>query len=380
MSFHSSQNISLELLESVLDAFDVAVVCTGAHNENLWINQRAQTLLNAPENQVQPLEWPNFIAPGCRKSYVKRLEQFSEEDFGKSDRSIQFECLGVNRKKKIFPAHIQIKKLYFQTDWVAVHFIRELNPEVDSFSLSLDALNNPLDGKALQDFSYILSHQSNDPLRKILSFSERLDHGYREQLGSKGQKYLECMGKAVKKFQTLVDDLRVFSRISSRPGEMSLVSLKDILEEVISDYEKALTHSKGKIIFKDLPVIMAIPKQMKILFKQLISNSLKFSSKGRPPEITVKSRAKGPHLTEITIQDNGIGFNNEHAERIFAPCERLHGNAEYPGSGMGLAICRKIAERHIGSISCAGTPGKGATFTLLIPTRHISPEVANRSH
>ena len=358
--------ISLQFLQGVLDVFEDAILCTGAQNEILWMNHRAQNLLNVSKAESRQDSWESFITPGSRDDYFKQLDSFNQAS-GKKDRIVQFDFLGINPQNKIFPARVQFKKIKHQSTWLTVHFIQKLNPHTTGLNLSLQVPSSPLAKEALQDFSYILSHQSSDPLRKILSFSERLDNGYRQQLGTKGQKYLGCMGNAVKKFQRLVDDLRVFSRISARPGEICLFPLNVTMDEVISDYETALAHSKGTIKVGELPVLEANPSQMKILFKQLISNSLKFRNKNTAPKITLESRQTGTGQWEIVVRDNGIGFNNQHAERIFNPCERLHGNADYPGSGMGLAICRKIADRHHGTLSARGNPGKGATFTLQIP-------------
>lgn len=363
--------ISLQFLQGVLDVFEDAILCTGAHNEILWMNNRAQGLLNLSKVESRQDSWESFIAPRSRDDYFKHLDSFQQAS-DKKEKNAQFEFLGINPKNKIFPARVQFKKIKHQSTWLTVHFIQELNPQTTSLNLSLQVPSSPLAKEALQDFSYILSHQSNDPLRKILSFSERLDNGYRQQLGTKGQKYLGCMGNAVKKFQRLVDDLRVFSRISARPGNICLFPLNVIMDEVISDYETALAHSKGTIKVGELPVLEGNPNQMKILFKQLISNSLKFRNKNTAPKITLESRKTDSGLWEIIVRDNGIGFNNQHAERIFNPCERLHGNADYPGSGMGLAICRKIADRHHGTLSGRGKTGKGATFTLQIPP--VSPQ------
>jgi len=371
MQIASISKISSENLEGVLDLLEDAVVCTGPQNEILWMNRRARILLKDPETFDQANGWESFVVSGCRSDYLKQLNQCNHQSLSEKPEPVFFECLAVNRHGKVFPARVQINKLNNHSSCLTVHLIRELNPQQSLPNRSLQVPEYPLAREALQDFAYILSHQSNDPLRKILSFIERLDHGYRRQLDARGQKYLGSMGKAVKKFQVLVNDLRVFSRISSRPGSIEIVHLSDVLHEVISEYQKALARSKGTVIVGKLPPVMANPVQMRIMFKQLLSNSLKFARKNHPPKISVKCTVGKSDFIEITVQDNGIGFNNQYAERIFAPCERLHGNAEYPGSGMGLAICRKITDRHFGVISGNGNPGKGAAFTLRLPAAFL---------
>lgn len=367
---HESKS-SLKFLQNVLDVSEDAIVCTGTQQEIIWMNHKAQSLLGLEDSFSSKQLWDHFITAGSKKDYLKHLGALSPQTNSEKSETRQFEFLGINRKRRIFPARVQLKKIKYKKSWLTVHFIQELNPHKANPSLSLRISRNPLTSNELQDFSYILSHESNDPLRKIIAFSERLDRGYGEQLGEKGKKYLGCMGKAVKKFQRLVDDLRDFSRISTQPGEITLVSLNEIAKDLISDFQTALTQSKGKIKVNELPEIEANPRQMRMLFKQLISNSLKFRKSDKAPRITIESREKEPHLWEIIVRDNGIGFNDEYAERIFSPCERLHGNGEYYGTGMGLAICRKIATRHNGTLTGKGNPGKGAAFTLLLPGKFI---------
>ena len=365
---------SLKLLQTLLDASEDAIVCTGDQNTITWMNQKAQSLLGVPGLDSSKELWHHFIASESKEDYQKHLNALSSHAGSRKIKAAPFEFMGVNRKRRLFHARVQLKKIKHENSWLTVHFIQELSPQKPNLSLSLQSSKKHLTYNELQDFSYILSHESNDPLRKIVSFSERLDSGYREKLGERGQKYLGCMGKAVKKFQRLVDDLRDFSRISTKPGEITRVPLNEIIKDLVSDFHTALAQSGGTIVAKELPEIEADPRQMRMLFKQLISNSLKFRETSRSPSIRIESREKEPHLWEIVVRDNGIGFCDEHAERIFGPCERLHGNDKYHGTGMGLAICRKIASQHNGTITGKGNPSKGATFTLLLPEKKQKPQ------
>jgi signal transduction histidine kinase len=145
------------------------------------------------------------------------------------------------------------------------------------------------------------------------------------------------------------------------------VNLTEIVHEVLSDLEVSIVQSGGEIHVEELPAIEADPTQMRQLFQNLIGNALKFHKKGERPAIRVRGNLMGNREVHITIEDNGIGFEEKYIDRIFSPFERLHGRQEYQGTGMGLAICKKIVERHGGSVTARSTPGEGSIFIINLP-------------
>ena len=169
--------------------------------------------------------------------------------------------------------------------------------------------------------------------------------------------------------QKLIEDLLRYSRISSLAAEFEQVDLKEVVNEVLLDLEMSIEQSKGIINIKNLPNIEADKTQMRQLFQNLIGNGLKFHNKSEPPKIDIDSTCESPGCWKILIRDNGIGMKEQHLKRIFKPFQRLHGSSEFPGTGMGLAICLKIVARHHGKITIKSSLGKGTRFILELPAK-----------
>jgi PAS domain S-box-containing protein len=231
----------------------------------------------------------------------------------------------------------------------------------------------------LQEFAYVASHDLQEPLRKIQAFGDRLKVKYSEVLTDQGRDYLERMQNAAGRMQALIDDLLTLSRVTTRAQPFVPLDLTQAVNEVLSDLEVRIQQTQAQIEVGTLPTLEADPIQMRQLLQNLIGNALKFSSEAQPPRIQIYSqqlytkkqrRTPGNSSTpicQIFIQDNGIGFEEKYLDRIFNAFQRLHSRREYEGTGMGLAICRKIVERHNGSITAQSVPQKGSTFLITLP-------------
>ncbi len=227
----------------------------------------------------------------------------------------------------------------------------------------------------LAQFASIASHDLQEPLRKVLVFGDRLRQQYEGTLGDKGKDYLARMLNAADRMSSLLNDLLELSRVTSKGRPFERVDLGAVVREVLTDLEVALQESGGVVEVGDLPSIDADSTQMRQLFQNLLSNALKFRSDVRRPLVTISAESPvqagsgGDSRCRLVVRDNGIGFDAKYSSVIFEPFHRLHGRSEYEGSGMGLAICRKIVERHGGRIVAEGTAGEGATFVIELPTR-----------
>ena len=231
----------------------------------------------------------------------------------------------------------------------------------------------------LEQFAYISSHDLQEPLRKVQAFGDMLANQFRDVLGDEGRDYLQRMQGAAKRMQGLINDLLNYSRITTKAQPFLPVNLSDVVRLVLIDLEARIQETGGRVDLGLLPTLDADPTQMRQLLQNLIGNALKYHRKTEPPVVKVQSQllplgdrafpSQGPPIQfcEITVEDNGIGFEQKYVDRIFAPFERLHGRSEYEGTGMGLAICRKIAERHGGSITARSVPDQGSTFVVTIP-------------
>jgi len=240
----------------------------------------------------------------------------------------------------------------------------------------------------LDKFAHVASHDLQEPLRKILAFGERLKTKYGEVLTEQGYDYLERMQKAAERMQTLINDLLTLSRITTKAQPFVPVNLAQVVQEVLSDLEVRIEQSKGQVEVDELPTLDADPLQMRQLLQNLIGNALKFHPKVEPPKVRIYTqllKGEDPQplgnsakytLCQICVEDNGIGFDEQYRERLFNAFQRLHGRNDYEGTGMGLAICRKIVERHNGSITAQSTLGQGSTFIVTLPLQQHQEEIA----
>ncbi|QDU26865.1 Phytochrome-like protein cph1 [Anatilimnocola aggregata] len=234
--------------------------------------------------------------------------------------------------------------------------------------------------RELEQFASVASHDLQEPLRKIQAFGDRLQLHCNEQLGERGIDYLQRILVSAARMRKLIDDLLTYSRVASKAQPFTAVDLNDVAEEVVGDLEGRLQDVGGVVELGKLPHLEADPMQMRQLFLNLIANALKFHRPGVPPvvKVTAQTIATPPKSSgdtsaapaaycEITVQDNGIGFEQVYVDRIFELFQRLHGRDEYQGTGMGLAICRKIVERHAGTITAQSEPGQGSCFIFTLP-------------
>jgi signal transduction histidine kinase len=220
---------------------------------------------------------------------------------------------------------------------------------------------------ALDEFASVASHDLQEPVRKILSFGDLLSTSAGPALDDRAREHLARMLSAAARMRTLTSDLLLYSQVTTRVQPFARTDLSRIAREVIADLETTIAESDGRVEVGELPVIDADALQMRQLLQNLLGNALKYRRKGVPPVVRLHATNSGASHCTLSVADNGIGFNEKHAGKIFRMFVRLHGRAQYDGSGIGLAICRKIVERHRGTIAATSTPGQGATFTVILP-------------
>ena len=252
---------------------------------------------------------------------------------------------------------------------------KQVEEELKTFAARLERSNTEL-----QDFASVASHDLQEPLRKVQAFGDRLKVKCGDALNDEGRDYLERMLNASGRMQTLINDLLTFSRVTIQAKPFAPVNLRRIADEVLSDLETLVEKTKGTVEIGELATIDADPTQMRQLFQNLIGNALKFHRADVPPQVKISGQivsgddrpaiANQGTFYRLTVQDNGIGFDNKNAEKIFKVFQRLHGRSEYDGTGIGLAVCRRIAERHGGTITAQSTPNEGAAFTVYLPVKH----------
>ena len=238
-----------------------------------------------------------------------------------------------------------------------------------------------ISNRELQDFASVASHDLQEPLRKIQAFGDRLGSRYADRLGPEGSDYLRRMQNAAGRMQTLINDLLAFSRVTTKAQPFVPVDLGQVAREVVSDLEATIETAGATaddVQIGELPVIEADPTQMRQLFQNLLGNALKFVAPGTVPRVRIHAASSeaaenAPATCTIAVEDDGIGFDEKYLDRIFTVFQRLHGRGTYEGTGIGLAVCRKIAERHGGSITARSQPGEGATFLVTLPLAQPQP-------
>jgi light-regulated signal transduction histidine kinase (bacteriophytochrome) len=232
----------------------------------------------------------------------------------------------------------------------------------------------------LQHFASIASHDLQEPLRAIQAFGDRLQTKHGAALNEEAHEYLTRMQNAAGRMRSLIQDLLAYSRVMTKAHPFTPVDLKATIGAILSDLVIRLEETGGRVEVSELLTIEADAMQMRQLFQNLIANALKFHRVDVPPVVQIYTEPRPQEafgeekrLLHVVVEDNGIGFDQKYADRIFAPFERLHAQSKYPGTGIGLAICRKIAERHGGNISVKSVPGQGSRFVITLPVQQPEP-------
>jgi light-regulated signal transduction histidine kinase (bacteriophytochrome) len=318
------------------------------------------------------------VVPADHADEVQRLL----ERIGRGESADNYETVRLNKDGKQIDVSITISSIRdAQGKIIGVSTSARDIGERKQAEEQLKALTADLErsNRELQDFASVASHDLQEPLRKIQTFADDLvvNSG---ALDDDNRETLHRMQKAAGRMQGLINDLLALSRVTSKARPSSPVDLKDLAREVLIDLEGRIEETGGRVEVGEIPTIDAEPLQMRQLLQNLIGNALKFHPPGRTPIVNVHGElingdqrppgsgdAPAPTLCQITVEDNGIGFDEKYVDRIFAMFQRLHSRSEYEGTGIGLAICRKIAEHHGGQITARSVPGQGSTFIVTIP-------------
>lgn len=260
--------------------------------------------------------------------------------------------------------------------------VKHLNRQLLENIASLEQANKDLDR-----FAFMASHDLQEPLRKIRMFSDRLALKYNEVMDDDGKTNIQRIHKAAERMQNLITDILTFSKISVDTPSFVNCDMNVLIEEVLVDLDEEIKSKNGRVIIEKLPTLSVNPSLIKPLFHNLIGNALKYSKRDTTPLVKITSEISGqingktdkllgPQYCRIYIQDNGIGFDQKYAEEIFGMFKRLHHNSEFQGTGIGLALCKKIVEQHKGFISARSKINEGSTFIISLPVQHQKESVS----
>jgi light-regulated signal transduction histidine kinase (bacteriophytochrome) len=344
----------------------------------LYSNYRFAELVNLPLSKVIGQLFQSFIALPDQNRFVTIFNKGWKEDCkgeillisGSKPVSVQL-SLATLELENGFSLSAIITDLTTQNN--AQQELKSKNNQLEEANLKLERSNNDL-----QQFASVASHDLQEPLRKIITFANIINDTLSDNSTEIAARYIEKILSASSRMRNLIHDILSYSRLSQDDNILKLTNLKLLIEEVQEDFELVLEEKKAKIIIHDLPEIEVNRGQMRQVFQNLISNSLKFSDKKRSPLITIKSERIGEPTFEsrvredgnyyrLTIQDNGIGFDEQYASGIFALFHRLHSKDSFEGTGIGLAITKKIIEKHKGLIMAKSKAGAGSSFIFILP-------------
>ena len=307
---------------------------------------------------------PGHAAEGLFDDYVRVVETGEP-----LEREVYYEHEGLDAWFQVVAVKL--------SDGIAVT-LRDITERKEA-TQAMAATNAELEqrNQTLREFAYIASHDLQEPLRKISAFADLMREDYSEAVDDTGKYYLERMQDAADRMSTLINDLLAYSRVTTQTEPYEPVDLNKVLNDVRSDLEIRIREVEGRIEAEPLPTIEADPTQVRQLLQNLIGNGLKFHRDGVPPEIAIHATVEQdetpddvpqpPPMCRLVVEDNGIGIEEKYLDRIFTPFKRLYGRSQYEGTGMGLAICQRIAQRHGGSIAVTSTPGRGTQFTVSLP-------------
>ena len=349
----------------------------------LYINKEIDSVLGYTPDEILALgnrAIPELYHPADATKMSERLYEYNDVEHPKS--LFQFECRMKHKngewrwllvREIVFKRTVNGKISEVLGAALDITERREMEEKLFNQTMELRQSN-----KSLEEYAYVASHDLKEPLRKISTFGDRLLNTSHSALDSEGRSYLEKIISASKRMQQMINDLLSVSMITGNK-EFEMFSLKTILDDVVQTLDYKIEEHKAIIRSDDLPDAHIVPSQFRQLFQNLLSNSLKFVRQGVQPYITVTHRflqptdvkaynlVKANKYLEIDFKDNGIGFDVQFTEKIFTIFQRLHSRSEYEGTGIGLAICRRITENHGGTILAKSKPGSGATFIIIIP-------------
>lgn len=374
---------------------------------NFLVDEQAGKLhLNAwagiPEEEAGKIEWLDFGAAVCGCAARDKVPIVAEDIFHSDDPRTElvrpygiqaYAChplmvqgrligtLSFGTKTRSFFSEQDLALMKTVTDQVAtamerMRLVEELQKSRDQLELRVQERTAELvrRNKELQEFVFVASHDLREPLRKIQTFGDLVGRNSSEALANADRNCISRMQGAAARMQTLLDSLLRYSRVTNHKEPFQETDMIKSVEEALSNLEVVVGEKKARLEVGQLPTVEADGVQMVQLFQNLISNALRFQSPNNIPIVrihakTVENRFGGKNAYEISIEDNGIGFDEKYLDKIFKPFQRLHGRDEYEGVGIGLAICRKIVEHHRGTLTAMSTPGKGATFIVTLPRK-----------
>jgi PAS domain S-box-containing protein len=360
--------VSEAMFAGILAIASDAVVTVDAEQRIIFFNKGAEQIFGHRVEDVrgQPLEIliPEHFRPG----HAELVRGFGDSPTAARRMGERGQIYGLRSSGEIFPADASISKLEVEGRRIYTAVLRDATErrQVEA-ALSSQAEELARSNADLEQFAYVASHDLQEPLRMVASYTQLLARRYRGKLDEDAEEFIGYAVDGVTRMQELINDLLAYSRVGTRGGHFGPTPLEPVVNRVLTTLATAIEESGAEVTCDPLPTVEGDPVQLGQLFQNLIGNAIKFRG-ADPPRVHIGAR-RGDDEWVFTVRDNGIGIAPEFADRIWVIFQRLHSRDEYPGTGIGLAICKKIVERHGGQISVESEPGSGSTFRFNIPDR-----------
>jgi len=365
-AFRESEERTRTIIEHALDGI---IVIDSRGLITSW-NSQAEKIFGWSSVEVMGRQMAEIIIPvKYREAHQRGVKHFLATGEGPFlDKRIELTAL--HHQGHEFPVELTISSAHVAGDFVFSAFVRDITEQKNTEEILLKQKQDLIrSNQELEHFAYASSHDLQEPLHTINGFVNRLKTLMEGRLEATELDYLERIHKAVLRMSRLIGDLLIYSRVTTKGRHFESVNMPKVIQDVLSDLEVRIVENGAKIEVGDLPVIQGDRIQIRQLFQNLIGNALKFHKPDQPPHAMIRGRDMKNGFVEITVEDEGIGFEEKFVDRIFEPFQRLHGWSEYEGSGIGLAICKKIVLRHGGHMEAKSELGKGSAFILTLPLR-----------
>jgi PAS domain S-box-containing protein len=358
---------STTMFEGILAIASDAVVCVDETQRIIFFNEGAERIFEYRPEEVLGEPLTILVPDRFRESHDGYVREFGEAPIVARQMGERGEISGKRRSGEVFPAEASISKLDVGSGRIYTAVLRDATERrAAQEALARQAEELARSNAELEQFAYVASHDLQEPLRMVASYTQLLARRYRGQLDDDAEEFIGFAVDGVTRMQALINDLLAYSRVGTRGGEFSQVPLEAVLQRVIASLGPSLEEAGATVTHDPLPTVRGDATQLSQLFQNLIQNGVKFCRKGVAPVLHVGVREEEA-VWHLTVRDNGIGIPEEFQDRIFVIFQRLHSRAEYPGTGIGLSICKKIVERHGGRIWVESASGEGSTFHFTLP-------------
>lgn len=358
-------------LQSIFESAPNGMIVVASDGTVLQANSMAHSIFHYDVGELAGKRVEELVPQDSRKTHQNNRQRYTEAPTKRmmGDRR---DLSGLCADGTTVPVEIGLNPVDGSSEGEVVASVVDVSERRD-YERRIEQRSDALErsNSELKEFAFIASHDLREPLRKIISFSKLLlskDYG---TFNEEGQMFANYVVDAAERMRELLDSLLSYSRVTSRSGQMAPTDMNEIVKDVQSDFQLAIEESQAEFEVAPLIQLTVDPSQVRQLLQNIISNALKYRRPDQSPVIRIYGAQVDSGRYRITIEDNGIGFDNQYAEQIFEVFKRLHGRERYPGTGMGLAICRKIVERHQGLIRAESMAGKGSRFIIELPTHPI---------